>query len=75
MIRRRLWEPFRPSVHPHGLDLLLSRRGTFVVVVLHGDDAASRGLGVVDDGLGVQGLDGERVDHTDVDPLWGRSTE
>lgn len=39
---------------------------TFIVVVLHSDDATSGGLGVVNDGLGVQGFDGERVNHTDV---------
>lgn len=39
---------------------------TFIVVVLHCDDSSSGGPGVIDDGLGVQGFDGERVDHTDV---------
>lgn len=39
---------------------------TFIVVVLHCDDASSGGPGVVDDGLGVKGFDGERVDHTNV---------
>lgn len=42
---------------------------TFVVVVLHSDDAASGSLGVVDDGLGVQGFDGKWVNHADVDSL------
>lgn len=42
---------------------------TFIVVVLHCDDASSGRPGVVNDGLGVQGFDGERVDHTDVDSL------
>lgn len=40
---------------------------TFIIVVLHCDDASSGGLGVVDDGLGVQRFDGERVNHADVD--------
>ena len=39
---------------------------TFVVVVLHCDDATSGGPGVIDDGLGVQRFDGEKVDHADV---------
>lgn len=39
---------------------------TFVVVVLHCDDASSGGPGVFDDGLRVQGFDGERVNHADV---------
>ena len=36
-------------------------------MVLHSDDPAAGGLGGVDDGLCVQGLDGEGVDDTDVD--------
>lgn len=42
---------------------------TFIVVVLHCDDASSGCFGIVDDGLRVQRFDGERVDHTDVDSL------
>lgn len=39
---------------------------TFVVVVLHGDDAASGDPGVINDGFMVQGFDGEWIDHADV---------
>ena len=48
---------------------------TFIVVVLHCDDASSGCFGIVDDGLRVQRFDGERVDHTDVDSLWWRREE
>lgn len=48
---------------------------TFIVVVLHCDYTTSGCPGVVNDGFGVQGFDGERVDHTDVDSLWGRREE
>lgn len=44
---------------------------TFIVVVLHCDDASSGGPAIVDDGLGVQGFEGERVDHADVNSFWG----
>lgn len=44
----------------------LCRLLTFIVVVLHCDNASSGGSGVVDDGLGVQGFDGEWIDHTNV---------
>lgn len=40
---------------------------TFVVMVLHCDDATSGDPGVINDGFMIQGFDGEWVDHTDVD--------
>lgn len=64
---------FTTSRPPHSSSYLPTGSSwslTFVVVVLHRDDAASGGLGVVNDGLGVQGFDGERVDHADVDSFW-----
>ena len=36
------------------------------IVVLHGDDAAAAGGGVLLDGLDVQWLDRERVQHTNI---------
>lgn len=39
---------------------------TFVVVVLHRDDATSGDPGIIDDGFMIQGFDGEWIDHTDV---------
>lgn len=39
---------------------------TFVVVVLHCDDASSGDPGVLNDGFMIQGFDGEWIDHTDV---------
>lgn len=39
-------------------------------MVLHGEDPAPGLAGVLNDGLGVQGFDGERVNHPDEDPLW-----
>lgn len=40
-------------------------------MVLHCDEAPPGGAGVLDDGLGIQRLDGEGVDHSDVDTLCG----
>lgn len=40
-------------------------------MVLHCDDATSGGPGVVSDGLGVQGFDGEWVNHADVNSFYG----
>lgn len=39
-------------------------------MILHCDDTTSGGPGVVNDGLGVQGFDGEWVNHTDVDSFY-----
>ena len=47
---------------------------TLLVVVLDGDDPSSGGSGAGHDGGGVQGLDGERVDHTDVN-AWGEGRQ
>lgn len=47
----------------------MCRVPTLIVVVLYCDYAAPGGLGVLDDGLGVQRLDGERINHSNVDPL------
>lgn len=45
---------------------------TFIVVVLHCYYTSSGCSSVVYDGFGVQGFDGEWINHTDVDSLWGR---
>lgn len=42
---------------------------TFVVVVLHGEDASPGGTSVVDDGFRIQRFDCEGVDDPDGDPL------
>lgn len=39
-------------------------------MVLHSDDAAPGGVGVVDDGFSIQRLDCEGVNHPDGNPLW-----
>ena len=48
---------------------------TLLVVVLHSDDLSPRGFGTGQNGLGIQGLDGERVDDTDVLPYTGYMQE
>lgn len=40
---------------------------TFIVVILHGEDSAFGRTGTVKNKLPVQGLDGEGVQHTDID--------
>lgn len=62
------------NVHlPRMYEILFGKAGlsffTFIVVVFHCDDASSGGPGVVDDRFGVQGFDGEQVNHTNVDSL------
>lgn len=41
---------------------------TLLVVILHSDDLSSCGFGIGQNGSGVQGFDGEWVNHTDVLP-------
>ena len=45
---------------------------TFGIVILYGDDSATSLSGAVDDGLGINGFDGEGVDDADVDPSLGQ---
>ena len=45
---------------------------TFRIVILYGDDSATSLSGAVDDGLGIDGFDGEGVDDADVDPSFGQ---
>lgn len=48
---------------------------TFIVVVLHSENPASGSTGTVKNELLIQGLDGERVQHANVDLLCeGRKT-
>lgn len=42
---------------------------TFIVVILHGEDPAFGCTGRVKNKLPVQGLDGEGIQHTDIDLL------
>lgn len=42
------------------------KQPTLLVVVLHSDDVSSGGSCTGQDGRGIQGLDGERVNHSDV---------
>lgn len=42
---------------------------TFIVVVLHREDPALGGTGTVQNEFPVQGLDSERVQHSNVDLL------
>lgn len=48
---------------------------TFIVMVFHCDNRSPGCSGVVYDGFWIQGFDGKRVNHTDVDSLWGRREE
>lgn len=44
------------------------KQPTLLVVVLHCDDLSPCGSGIAQNGRGIQGLDGERVNHTNVLP-------
>ncbi len=44
------------------------KQPTLLVVVLHSDDLSPCGSGTCQNSTGIQGLDGERVNHTDVLP-------
>lgn len=48
---------------------------TLLVVVLHSDDLSPRGSSTGQNGLGIQGLDSERVNDTDVLPYTGYMQE
>lgn len=50
------------------------KQPTLLVVILHSDDLTTCGSGTGQDGRGIQGLDGERVNHTDV-VAYGNSLE
>ena len=54
-----------------GLDVQLCAPSslTFIVVVLHSEDPALGSTGTVKNELLIQGLDGERVQHANVDLL------
>ena len=53
--------------HTHTIVVL-----TFGIVILYGDDSATSLFGAVDDGLGIDGFDGEGVNDADVDPSLGQ---
>ena len=51
---------------PYNRTLKHNRQHTLFVMVFHSDDVPPCGSGTGQNGGGIQGLDGEWVDHSDV---------